>query len=67
VGNGSLFAIAAAIGRAVRIVADDAGSEPALLLTGGDASRLVQWLEAPAVVEPELVLNGLRIVANSSE
>jgi len=67
VGHGSRFAIAAAIDRAVRIVATGTGSEPALLVTGGDAAALVAWLESRATVEPDLVLEGLRIVATAVE
>jgi type III pantothenate kinase len=67
VGNGSMLAIAAAIDRAVRIVREVAAADPALLLTGGDAERLVPWLESDAVVEPDLVLEAMRIVADSTE
>jgi type III pantothenate kinase len=65
VGHGSRFAIAAAIDRAVKIVATGTGSEPALLVTGGDAGALTAWLESRATVEPDLVLEGLRIVATA--
>jgi type III pantothenate kinase len=67
VGHGSRFAISAAIDRAVRIVATGTGSEPALLVTGGDAGALKPWLESRATVEPDLVLEGLRIVATAVE
>jgi len=67
VGNGSYFAIAAAIDRAVRIVGAGLGNDPELLLTGGDARTLAPWLESAVTVEPDLVLHGLRIVAAASE
>lgn len=65
VGRGSLFAIAAAIDRAVSIVAAASG-EPVLLMTGGDADRILPWLECPATIRPELVLEGLLIVADGA-
>lgn len=65
VGHGSLLALAAGIDRAARIVAEHGGGRPALVLTGGDAARLAVWLETAAVVEPDLVLEGLRIVAGT--
>lgn len=65
VGRGSLFSIAAAIDRAVSIVAAETG-EPALVLTGGDAGRVLPWLESRATIRPELVLEGLLTVADES-
>ena len=63
VGNGSLLAIGAAIDRAVRIVARSLGAAPAVVLTGGDADLLSHWVESTYVTLPDLVLDGLRIVA----
>ncbi len=67
VGFGSLFAIGAAIDRAVRIVAEGCEAEPDLLLAGGDAELLAPWLRTSAAIEPDLVLHGLAIVATAIE
>lgn len=67
VGNGSLLAVAAAVDRAARIVRAATAGDSVLLLTGGDAKRLVPWLESQAVVEPDLVFEAMRIVAGPIE
>ena len=57
------FALAALGRRVLDAFAAQTGSEPRLLLTGGDARLLAPHLPASAVVVPDLVLTGLAIVA----
>ena len=66
VANGSILAVAAAVDRAVRIAATVAQEQPAVLIGGGDANLVRSWLESPAEVQPDIVLEGLRIVATAS-
>ena len=58
VGEGALNAVAGAIERAVRVLRD-AGDEPVVVLTGGDASRILKSLEGAVEHRPHLVLQGL--------
>jgi type III pantothenate kinase len=63
VGHGARLALAAAIDRAVAVVAETLGQAPALLLTGGDAEALAGWLESEAAIRADLVLEGLAVIA----
>lgn len=64
VGQGALNAVAGAIERALRILRDQ-GDEPEVVLTGGDASRILRSLDEAAHHRPYLVLQGLaRILGN---
>ncbi len=58
VGQGSLNAVAGAIERAARVLSND-GEEPVVILTGGDASRILKSLDDVAEHRPHLVLQGL--------
>jgi type III pantothenate kinase len=57
--------LAAAAQRAWQQLRDLLGTEPGLLLTGGDASNLATQLQTPADIVPDLVLNGLAAVATN--
>lgn len=59
---GSLDAPAALAERLLRQLAQEAGVEPILLLTGGDAERLQSRVQAPSRLIPDLVLQGLALV-----
>ncbi|MEX2259109.1 MAG: type III pantothenate kinase [Woeseia sp.] len=59
--NGSLGAVCGGIERAVRTLRA-ARYRPKLVLTGGDASRILERLEGTAVHRPNLVLQGLAIM-----
>lgn len=67
VGRGSRLAVAAAIDRAVAVLAESQGTAPRLLVTGGDAGTLVPWLASPAEVRADLVLEGLAVIAGARE
>lgn len=58
VGFGALNAVVGAIERAVRAMRSGV-DEPALVLTGGDASRILKSLGEAAIHRPHLVLQGL--------
>jgi type III pantothenate kinase len=56
--QGALNAVAGAVERAIRVLRSDA-YEPAVILTGGDASRILSVLAEPPSPRPNLVLQGL--------
>lgn len=58
VGQGALSAVAGAIERAARVMRR-AGDDPTVILTGGDASRILKSLDVAAEHRPHLVLQGL--------
>jgi type III pantothenate kinase len=58
VGQGGLNAVAGAIERAARVMRR-AGEEPRVILTGGDASRILKSLDDAVAHRPHLVLQGL--------
>lgn len=58
VGQGALNAVVGAVERAARAIRDDQG-EVTIILTGGDASRILKSLGDEAVHRPHLVLQGL--------
>ena len=61
--NGAMAAVCGAIERAVRAMRSR-GYRPMLVLTGGDASRILTSLDADAEHRPNLVLEGLAIMSN---
>jgi type III pantothenate kinase len=58
VGQGALNAVVGAVERAARAIGDDQG-EVTIILTGGDASRILKSLGDAAIHRPHLVLQGL--------
>jgi len=67
VAHGSRLALAAALDRAVAVVAGALAAELDVLLTGGDAALLASWLESRARLSADLVLEGLAAVAEYPE
>jgi len=67
VGHGTRLACAAAVDRAVAIVADALGAAPGVLVTGGDAAALAAWLASSGEVRADLVLEGLAIIAAAKD
>ena len=63
VATGALLGLAAGLDRAVSAVAGDLDEQPAVYLTGGDATRLFPWLETTCERRPHLVLEGLGSIA----
>ena len=65
VAAGSLFGLAGAIERVVAEQRRTLGADARVLLTGGDASRLLPLLSGPVTHAPDLVLQGLRLIAEA--
>ena len=64
VNSGALYLAAAAIDRVVSQVRDVAGETLVVLVTGGDAGRIVPLLQITTQQEPDLVLQGLAILSD---
>lgn len=64
--NGALTAICGAVDRSVRTLRA-AGYRPKVVLTGGDASRILSHLDATVFHRPNLVLQGLAFMAQSEQ
>jgi type III pantothenate kinase len=60
---GALAAAAGAVELAVKRMRS-AGFRPKLVLTGGDASRILEQLHSSALHRPNLVLQGLSVMSN---
>jgi len=65
VAAGTLFGLAGAIERIVAEQRERLGAEARVLLTGGDAPRLLPLLRGPVRHEPDLVLKGLKLIAEA--
>ncbi|HEC27514.1 MAG TPA: type III pantothenate kinase [Gammaproteobacteria bacterium] len=63
---GVLFGLAGGIERVVREQSSEIDRIPVIYITGGDAEKLVPYLTMPVVLQPDLVLHGLRIVASQN-
>jgi type III pantothenate kinase len=63
VAAGSIQAPAALAERLYDRLADQTGAVPTLVLTGGDAARLRPAIHRPLVLHPDLVLQGLALLA----
>lgn len=62
--NGALAAVCGAVERAARTMRS-AGFRPKIVLTGGDASRILKQLEGTVIHRPNLVLQGLAVILRS--
>jgi type III pantothenate kinase len=67
VSQGARVALAAAVDRCVATVAEVLGQNIPVLLTGGDAAVLEDWLASKAQVKADLVLEGLAVIAAEEE
>jgi type III pantothenate kinase len=65
IASGSVFSLAALAERGVRELGQVCGHEPALILTGGDAELVARQCQVPCIVVPELVLEGLNLIAEN--
>lgn len=63
INSGALYMAAAAIDRIVIDMAAAPGTRLDVMVTGGDASRILTLLACPARHDPELVLKGLAMLA----
>lgn len=66
VSHAALLAVAAAVDRAVSVVAAAWGAPPRVLLTGGDGPTLAAWLECVPQYRADLVLEGLAYIVSQS-
>ena len=64
--GGAIYMVAAAIDRIVSDMGVAAGTRPEVVITGGDAGQIQSLLPASTRHEPQLVLNGLAILAEES-
>lgn len=65
VAAGTLFGLAGAIERVVAEQRRVLGAEARVVLTGGDAPRLLSLLSGPVAHAPDLVLQGLKLIAEA--
>jgi type III pantothenate kinase len=63
VDGGTLYTLVAVIDRVVTDVGAELGSEPTCVITGGDAAALLPLLAGEYHYAPELVLEGLAVIA----
>ena len=63
VANGSLMAVIGGIDRTVETFFEHMGQDTRVVLTGGNAARIAPLLRCRCSQHPNLVLDGLRIVA----
>lgn len=66
IANGALTAACGAIERSARRIRS-AGMRPKIVLTGGDASRILKQLNSNAIHRPHLVLQGLATMLQSDK
>ena len=66
IGQGSLYAAAAVVDRAIEEARDQLGSRPLVLLTGGGAAAIRPLIRNTAVSLPDLVLHGLAVWAQQT-
>lgn len=61
---GCLVALAASADRAARLLGLVSGQPPAVFVAGGDALEIAGYLETPATPAPDLVFEGLAVLAH---
>ncbi len=66
VAHGAMLGLAAAVDRAVAVVSEELGTQPLVLVTGGDGRALLPWLETKVEYRAHLVLEGLALIAAQS-
>ena len=64
--GGVLYAAVSLVDRVFQDLRGELGKSARLLITGGDAERIVPLLTAKPAIEPELVLKGLAVFAEST-
>ena len=63
VSRGAVFALAGMADRAAEIIEQSTGSPPRLFITGGDAGMITGTMRAHGEIVPDLVLQGLAVIA----
>jgi type III pantothenate kinase len=64
--GGVLYTAVSLVDRVFQDLRDELGRNARLLITGGDAERIAPLLTTKPVIEPELVLKGLAVFAEST-
>jgi type III pantothenate kinase len=63
VSRGAVFALAGMADRAAEVIEQSTGSKPKLFITGGDAGMITGTMRAHGEIVPDLVLQGLAVIA----
>ncbi len=63
VSRGAVFALAGMADRAAEIIEHSTGSKPKLFITGGDAGMITGTMRSHGEILPDLVLQGLAVIA----
>jgi type III pantothenate kinase len=63
VSRGAVFALAGMADRAAEIIEQSTGVKPQLFITGGDAGMITGTMRARGEIVPDLVLQGLAVIA----
>ena len=63
VSRGAVFALAGMADRACEVIEQNTGIAPKLFITGGDASMIAGTMRAHGEIVPDLVLQGLAVIA----
>jgi type III pantothenate kinase len=63
VSRGAVFALAGMADRAAEIIEQSTGTKPKLFITGGDAGMITGTMRSQGEIVPDLVLQGLAVIA----
>jgi type III pantothenate kinase len=63
VSRGAVFALAGMADRAAEIIEQSTGTKPKLFITGGDAGMITGTMRSHGEIVPDLVLQGLAVIA----
>ena len=63
VSRGAVFALAGMADRAAEMIEQGTGVKPKLFITGGDASMIAGTMRLRGEIVPDLVLQGLAVIA----
>jgi type III pantothenate kinase len=63
VSRGAVFALAGMADRAAEVIEQSTGAAPKLFITGGDANMIAGTMRARGEIVPDLVLQGLAVIA----
>ncbi|MDP9065900.1 MAG: type III pantothenate kinase [Pseudomonadota bacterium] len=66
VSRGAVFALAGMADRAAEVIEHSTGAKPRLFITGGDAGMLTGAMRCHGEIVPDLVLQGLAVIASQA-
>jgi len=67
VSRGAVFALAGLADRAAEVIEQSTGVKPKLFVTGGDAGMITGTMRTRGEIVPDLVLQGLAVIAGQSQ